>query len=402
MEENYKEKYEEALNAARKELGIDRKEWEVVQQVLAKIFPQLHESDDERTRKEMISFLKSEKAFQTIDLPTSEKWVAYLEKQKETCKENTNSFTDKSEDERIRKRIVKLLDDIANGRPHTNPSASMCQDAILYLERQKEEEGYEAIPVESTLEYKLGFKAGKESEKQKEPVVEDKGLYYYDGEKFTYCGCPAIEDNPYDFAMSQQEGEQKEQKKKEMEWRVEGRRDVINNPEQYGLTGQPTDWSDITPIIDHLDNLGNTAMADTLRRFRPQKQEWSDEDKDKFNRLYRILPQCVDCNPRIIGDKECVELQDFLKYVCNNKPVWNDAMSEHAKKLADYLRYKGLVYDAEFVESFVPQHKWKPREEQMIVLREAIRYVESCESNFKFSGSALESLYSDLLKLKQQ
>ena len=37
-----------------------------------------------------------------------------------------------------------------------------------WIKQHKEEEGYEAIPVESTLEYKLGFKAGKESEKQKE------------------------------------------------------------------------------------------------------------------------------------------------------------------------------------------------------------------------------------------
>jgi len=46
---------------------------------------------------------------------------------------------------------------------------------LSWLEKQKEEEGYEAIPVESTLEYKLGFKAGKDSERQKEqkPVEWD-------------------------------------------------------------------------------------------------------------------------------------------------------------------------------------------------------------------------------------
>ena len=42
-----------------------------------------NESEDERIRKEMIDFLKSEKAFRTIDLPKSEAWVAYLERQKE-------------------------------------------------------------------------------------------------------------------------------------------------------------------------------------------------------------------------------------------------------------------------------------------------------------------------------
>ena len=48
-------------------------------------------------------------------------------------------------------------------------------------------------------------------EKQKELFESGKGMYYYDGEKTTYCGYPATEENPYDFAMSQQE-KQKEQK----------------------------------------------------------------------------------------------------------------------------------------------------------------------------------------------
>ena len=42
-------------------------------------------------------------------------------------------------------------------------------------------------------------------EKQKELFESGKGLYYYDGEKFTYCGYPLTIENPYDFAMSQQE-----------------------------------------------------------------------------------------------------------------------------------------------------------------------------------------------------
>lgn len=48
-------------------------------------------------------------------------------------------------------------------------------------------------------------------EKQKELFESGRGLYYYDGEKTTYCGYPATEENPYDFAMSQQEVKQKEQ-----------------------------------------------------------------------------------------------------------------------------------------------------------------------------------------------
>jgi hypothetical protein len=48
--------------------------------------------------------------------------------------------------------------------------------------------------------------------KQKEPVVYKEGMYYYLGGKFIYCGYPALKENPYDFAMSQQEEKQKEQK----------------------------------------------------------------------------------------------------------------------------------------------------------------------------------------------
>ena len=60
---------------------------------------------------------------------------------------------EESDDERIRKMIVKLLDDIANGRPHTNPSASMCQDAILYLERQKEQE--RIVPEREATDFEI-------------------------------------------------------------------------------------------------------------------------------------------------------------------------------------------------------------------------------------------------------
>jgi hypothetical protein len=42
-------------------------------------------------------------------------------------------------------------------------------------------------------------------EKQKELFESGRGLYYYDGEKTTYCGYPATEENPNDFAISQQE-----------------------------------------------------------------------------------------------------------------------------------------------------------------------------------------------------
>lgn len=93
-----------------------------------------------------------------------------------------------SEDERTRRELVKFISDIKSisesGRTSwaiRSDDAKMCETFLAYLEKQKEL-----------------FKSGK-------------GLYYYDGEKTTYYSHFTIEENPYDFAMSQQEVKQKEQ-----------------------------------------------------------------------------------------------------------------------------------------------------------------------------------------------
>lgn len=75
-------------------------------------------------------------------------------------------------------------------------------------------------------------------------------------------------------------------------------------------------------------------------RVQPQpKQEWSEEDKRKIDRIYSILRQAADTHAfsttcRLIGDKECIELQDFLK-------------------------------------SLRPQNHWKPSDEQLRALKHA-------------------------------
>lgn len=164
-----KEEAIKRIKARFDKLALDDKDIKAIQTLI----PELHESEDERIRKEMIEFLNQfkEDGLRGVDITP---WIAYLEKQKEslhiheTCKEKANFFTD--EDERIKKEIIDFIqwtEDRGMMRPDYH-QAKRPTVWIAYLENQKEEEGYEAIPVESTLEYKLGFKAGKESEKQKE------------------------------------------------------------------------------------------------------------------------------------------------------------------------------------------------------------------------------------------
>ena len=75
--------YDMALEAARKELGVDRKEWGVVQRVLHNIFPELRESEDERIRKELIIFLRSPFIKENLTDEKVAPWLEWLEKQKE-------------------------------------------------------------------------------------------------------------------------------------------------------------------------------------------------------------------------------------------------------------------------------------------------------------------------------
>ena len=90
--------------------------------------------------------------------------------------------SEESEEERVRKDIVGLIKFALNDGSAVSPgSHTTKEEAISWLEKQK----------------KL-FESGR-------------GLYYYDGEKTTYCGYPATEENPYDFAMSQQEKQKEHQ-----------------------------------------------------------------------------------------------------------------------------------------------------------------------------------------------
>jgi len=108
------------------------------------VFPELKESEDERTRNELIAFI--EQAIHRgggtpIPKEKEDKWLAYLEKQKETlhiqetCKENADSFTD-DEDERIRKEMIDFFKGFYD---NLNVKAVDVEPWIAWLEKQGEQ-----------------------------------------------------------------------------------------------------------------------------------------------------------------------------------------------------------------------------------------------------------------------
>ena len=88
--------------------------------------------------------------------------------------------------------------------------------------------------------------------------------------------------------------------------------------------------------------------------------EWSEEDANLLNRTLSIIRWASDSDRtnRIIGDEGAIELEDWLK-------------------------------------SLRPQPHWKPSEEQMVYLKEAINKFDFCDAE----NAGLQALYEQLKKL---
>ena len=91
-----------------------------------------------------------------------------------------------------------------------------------------------------------------------------------------------------------------------------------------------------------------------------------------------------------------------------DKTAWSEDDENRVNRLIAYFEDKesftaedDVVY-ANWLKSLRPQSQWKPSDEQMGALRDAIVYVEGCNSTFKGSGSVLEKLYNDLKKLREE
>jgi len=324
MEENYKEKYEEALNAAKRLQESWKSTGNRAWKEIAEAFPQLEENEDERIRKALVKHFQTSKSlgddiwgkFRIDDI------IAYLEKQKESlhvpesCKENADSFTD-DEDEKIRRFIQDRLTDRL-----WNPTWKFSRDDVLaYLERKKEL-----------------FKEGK-------------GLYWYDGKELTFAS-PAIESNPYDFAMSQQE-KQKEQNKVQRTG-VSGFTDVVTAIRAVYNEESAHD------LIEYL-----TTLVNREKQAEQKPAEWSEEDEKRFNDVLNVLKYAY---------------EDL-----SNHKSFDTAMD--VTKAFDWMknRFKYLR----------PHPHLKPNDEEMEALHRAIG-----KSYLDYDVRPLESLWNKLQGLK--
>jgi len=168
---DYEKKYKEALERARVIHKLAKDGSNPIWYNYEEIFPELAESEDERIIKTIHEYIKNRNWM--LNGPTQDEVLAWLEKQKKCHPDDVlnctyqEGFEDGFKAGREVERRNSSDDDFMKPR----------MQEPWNKEKQKEEEGYEIIPVESTLEYKLGFNAGKESVKQKEQKPDDDVLH---------------------------------------------------------------------------------------------------------------------------------------------------------------------------------------------------------------------------------
>ena len=259
-----------------------------------------------------------------------------------------------SDDERIMKDIITALSiGVACDESALYPEATTTlKEAIAYLEKQKN--------------FQFGYP----------------GLYFYDGEKLHFQGNPAMEENPYDFAMSQQD------EQKPAEWSEEDKEMLFFLNEFMDNKGKDYFSTLVYPKI-------KIWLKSLPERFNLQpKQERSEKEE-------RLMKALQTSNARIA---ELVEENYNLK---ETKQEWSEEDEtalgdlmwciEKARKSAKDENDMGNVWFAENwvknrLKSIRQQPHWKPSKEQM----EAV--FDASERNDKL-GFVLRNLYNDLKKL---
>lgn len=257
-----------------------------------------------------------------------------------------------SKDEKIRKELIEFIqwsEDRGFTR-HDFHQAKRPLEWIAWLEKQKEEEGYEAIPVESTLEYKLGFKAGKESEKQKEqkelPLMNGNADLYFD--EWNQQKQNPTKRQCFEEGMRYAEKLQKEQKS--VEWSEEDEKM----------------WNWVIRYFEQDEELHKESI-NWLKSLRPQpKQEWSKKDKKILQSLHHVM-NCADAQNAVKRDGLSVE--DVCTFLFSIQPSWKPSkedikMLEHiigqyetGNKNSRVMGYLPRVEELNFLKKVLV--KWK-------------------------------------------
>lgn len=352
MEQSYKEKYEQALSKAKDMLNYK----EVRREDMEYIFSELAESKDEEIRKAIIEGLREMKSnFHTISSIKIDDAIAWLEKQKD-CEHIKKDWLEHIKQSWYKEGFIDGKYSGGTSKEWTINDATILSELIDFLENgtaklQHDLTKYanwlkiQFTPIEKQGEQKFEIKTAEESlgiDFETYDKIVDECIF--DEQK--------SEENKGNIGgISPNWSEEDEQHIDSLLKRLDALCRNKFERTRFAIS-EDKNW-----LQSLKDRVGCEANCTTTK-------EWSDDDKRKIDRIYSILRQAADTHAfstscRLIGDKECMELQDFLK-------------------------------------SLRPQNHWKPNDEQIKVCKEVYADILSAK------GFDLGTVVSELNRMEEQ
>lgn len=339
---NYKQKYEQVLERARtfsqRWQGIEATDSELALRELKEIFPELKESEDEKTRIEIISIVKSyRESCITEGNHRFDDCIAWLEKQG-----GQKPTTGMSYREIFPKFSVG--DTLCRQGWENHTVRKIYVDNITTTYVCENEEGFEShIDISEQDEWK----------KIEQKPAENKGMNLVEEEMTPFQKKVFF---IIDTAIEKEQG--------------------------------------LKQVCDELLRLAHDEIM--------QNPAWSEEDEDMRDTIIRDLKHLggdmVNVKPAYKAE---IDWLKSLKDRVRQKQEWSeedirnieniDSVLFYDKHLPEYIR----VRLRNWLKSLKPQPRWKPSEEQMEYLKKVYESYYACDGE----RSALESLYNDLQKL---
>jgi hypothetical protein len=212
------------------------------------------------------------------------------------------------------------------------------------------------------------------------------------------------------FTKMKEAGYEWDAEKKELK-KVEQKPTNLAKGEDYGIDGLYNAIRILEKTLGKVEGyqtddgiLEHECAISAVKKLYEQNPAWGEEEKKKLDRIYYILGIAADEHAysntcRLIGDKEAVELQDFLRSIAKpeQKSDWSEEDEKEYRRV-EYAIMKVFGGDAyligwirKFKNKLLHQTTWKPSEEQMKVLDVAI-----------MNSHLTTAEYDGLVKLREQ
>ncbi len=341
---------------------------------------------------------------------------------------------EESEDEKIRKELIKLLNIMSDGIVE-NYTTIPLKDFVAYLEKQKEHKQVDIDFVSDWLRKHIKTYVNSEYNEFHKTMEYDGSINI---EHLIEDLKKEIEQQPFahesDFVSKPTEWS--EYDKATIEYIIEDIKKLrdeetdeevietydrelnllqcINDSVKLRNYINPAEWiedekirKDIIAFIKFALKDGSavspgssTTKEDAISWLEKQEEQkssgWSEEDERLLNIIIDILDR-EEHNGHLMHDdlKACIKLLKSLRP--QPKKEWSEGTKKMLNEISDYLKYKGREDDADFIRNLCPQQpQWKPSEEQIAHLIKMKDYVAQASG---YWGGMLSGLIYDLQKL---